>query len=120
MRTMNNGPAGCGDSEQVHGGTPSSSGPAVDTPQSSPWHAQRRILARPLDPCNIALVPTLRAQGEDSHASLPPNGQRSTAGACEEPITGMTSPTSTPITTQKKQLAGYRCSFHTIAVAVAP
>lgn len=64
----------------------------------------------------MALVSTLRAQGEDSHASLPPNGQRSTAGACEEPITGVTSPTSTPITTQKKQLA----ALMAIAVAVAP
>jgi hypothetical protein len=99
-----------GDSEEMHGGTPSSLGPAVDTPQSLPWLPQRRILDQPPDPGNIALVPTLRAQGEDSHASLPPNGQRSTAGACEEPITVMASPTSTPITTQKKQLA----------VAVAP
>lgn len=109
---MNNGPAARGDSEQVHGGTPSSSGPAVDTPQSLPWPSQRRILARPPDPGNISLVPTLRAQGQDSHASLPPNGQRSMAGACEEPITAGTSPTSTPITTRKKQLAafhGHRC-----------
>lgn len=113
---MNNGPAARSDSEQVHGGTPSSSGPAVDTPQSLPWLPQRRILARPPDPGSTALVPTLRAQGEDSHASLPPNGQRSTAGACEEPITGVTSPTSTPITTQKKQLA----ALMAIAVAVAP
>lgn len=59
---MNNGPAGCGDSEEMHGGTPSSSGPAVDTPQSLPWLPQRRILPRPPDPGMTALVPTLRAQ----------------------------------------------------------
>lgn len=59
---MNNGPAGCGDSEQMHGGTPSSSGPAVDTPQSLPWLPQRRIMPHPPDPGMTALVPTLRAQ----------------------------------------------------------
>lgn len=70
------------------------------------------FLFSPRSLATLALVPTLRAQGEDSHASLPPNGQRSTAGACEEPITGGTSPTSTPIITRKKQLAaldGHRC-----------
>lgn len=68
----------------------------------------------PLTMAALPLSPRYCAQGEDSHASLPPNGQRSTAGACEEPITGVTSPTSTPITTQKKQLA----DFMAIAVAV--
>lgn len=70
------------------------------------------FLPKPPVPGSIAHVPTLRAQSEDSHASFPPNGQRSTAGACEEPIRGMSSPTSTPIITRKGQLTafhGHRC-----------